>query len=97
MTAAATAAATAAPVYTLELQCPAGTLVKRAQYLSHGRAVRALAALIACCRSTPGLVVVLRDGHEITYACLREIDTAPCMTLRPGKVGLLAEGAAWLR
>ncbi len=63
-------------VYTIELQRPAGTLERRSLHRGHVACCRALA--IAIKRSRPdGLVVVLRNGKEISYAELRGLECRP--------------------
>lgn len=60
--------------YTIELQRPAGVLESRTEHKSHKWALRVMADLIASCRDNHGLVLVFRDGREITYAAMRGLE-----------------------
>jgi hypothetical protein len=60
--------------YTLELQRPAGVLETRKHYHSHKWALRVMANMISSCRDNHGLVLVFRDGREITYAQMRGME-----------------------
>lgn len=57
--------------WTLELQRPAGVLAQRVKRTDHRLALLVLARMIRSCRKDHGLVLVFKDGREITYAQMR--------------------------
>ena len=60
------------PIFRLELQRPAGVLVAVSEHRSARAALDRFVALLKQVRGS-GLIVVLRNGQEITYRELREL------------------------
>lgn len=57
--------------WTLELQRPAGVLERRWVSDDHAVTLGVMARMIRSCRRDHGLVLVFKNGREITYAQMR--------------------------
>ena len=60
--------------YTIELQRPYGVVASRTVHKSHRWALHTMTVMVKACREHHGLVLVFKDGREITYAAMRGLE-----------------------